>query len=184
MKRLNYLVILGALAALILAMVAIVPASADRPDHNMAIWEADWNSYMCGAGIPIPTHLEGKFVNIYFYDRYGGDRADTYHYGGTTVTYTYDDRTLTLHDSENYHWDWIDWYDAIVEIKGASYIGTIPGHGVVWGTVGKQVWLEHCYDAWDENGNWYWKCDYSLQDVSGVVFSDLGTVCNYLLNGE
>jgi hypothetical protein len=179
MKSLNYIVVLSILAALILAMVAIVPAIADKPDHRINILEDEWYSYMCDDEIPILTHQEGKCVQNYFYDRYGEDRADTYHCGGTTLTYTYNDHTLTLYASENYHWDWITWYDAIVEIKGASYIGTLPGHGVVKGTLGKQVWLETCHEEGED-----WVCDYELLDISGMVFNDQEAVCDYLLNGK
>jgi hypothetical protein len=176
MKRLNYWVVLRILGALILALVAVVPASADKPIHNIAIFEDDWITYMCD--VEIQTHQEGKYVQNYFFGRDGGDRADTWHLE-ETLTYTYDDRTLTLHNSENYHWDWITWYDAIVEVKGASYIGTLPGYGVVTGTVGKQVWLEACHEEGPD-----WVCEYTLLDVSGMIFDDQEAVCNYMLYGE
>lgn len=165
------------LVVVILAVVFAVPASADKPEHNTVYFESDSLTPMCG--VEVPTHLEGKFEQIYWFDRYGEDRGDSYHLGGTYISYTYNGHTMTLKDGENLRWYWVTWYDAILEIRGASWIGTLPGHGAVTGTVGKQVILETCHEEGED-----WVCEYIPLDLSGMVFDNPEAVCDYLLYGN
>jgi hypothetical protein len=172
MKRLNYLVVTSILGALIVAMVAIVPASANKPMHDKGFFEGD--SIFTGCEFEIPAHFDGHFEYIEWPD-YG-----VLHLLGNQLTLSYNGHTLTLHESINNRADWITFYDARLEIRGADFIGTLPGHGIVTGTAGKQVYLETC--DWGPDGDWV--CEYELLDFSGMVFDEPGAICNYLLNGK
>ena len=70
-------------------------------------------------------------------------------------------------------------YQVLMQASGALHRVTIPGHGVVWATIGRQVWLETC--LWDGTE---WVCEEELLHGPGMVFNDPETVCNYLINGE
>ena len=58
MKRLNYLVVLSIFAALILAMIAIFPASAAKPD-NFVIPLSGYEDYFCNEGFGIRYGWDG-----------------------------------------------------------------------------------------------------------------------------
>ena len=58
MKRLNYRVVWCILVVFILAMVAVVPASADRPEHSRTVSTEDGIFNVCG--VDMDSHLETK----------------------------------------------------------------------------------------------------------------------------
>ncbi len=178
MKRVSYLVALSVLAALILGLIAIVPASAETPYQEKGTLEYDFPYSTCG--FDAQAHVVMNFHRILYYDRNGADRSDSGHAGGSTISITYDDHQLTARNSENTRIEWLNFYDAIYEIAGTSWIITVPGHGAVMGTIGRQTVLESCY--FDENEQW--KCNYTLLHLSGITFNDQEAVCDYLLNGN
>ena len=181
MKRLNYLVVLSILGALIMAMVAIVSASADAPEHSKFFWEGDFNYTECGPNIPI--HVDLQYEYTLFKDKNGEAYGDAYHYGGSKITFTYNGHTLTLHGASQERWTWIFYSETYTltlgKISGASWIGTIPGHGPVWGTVGMQDFLETCTGQGEDQ-----ICQNEYYHWSGMEFFDQEAVCNYLLNGK
>ena len=182
MKRLNYIVVLCILGALILAMVATIPASAYPPEHTKFVWEEDDVQQVCG--VDLQVHLEEKYEYILWRDKNGQDYGDSYHYS-TTISYTNpsNGHTLTLHGIIQERWTWIiPWYETIAEISGARWIGTVPGHGVVIGTVGRQVYYETCHWVGEEGGEQ--ECENDYYHWSGMVFDDWDAVCDYLGNGN
>jgi hypothetical protein len=181
MKRPNYMFVLSILGVLILSICAIGPALADAPDHTKDTFEGDFDLYFCE--FDITAHLEEKSVQNYFYDRFGGDRADTIHYVGV-LTLTSNGHTMTVRNNEYYHIEWISETDAIMHVRGANWVGTIPGHGVVIGTLGNQEILETCHEEVTEEGETEWVCEYQPIDFSGWNFTDMDTLCNYMLTGE
>jgi hypothetical protein len=165
------------LGALIVAMVAIVPASADAPSHTKLRYQQDFPMNYCG--VEMQAHMDVKTNEFLYFDRYGGDRAYAIHWGGSTFYMTYNGRTLTMHVSDTERTDWITWYDAIITIRGAQLVGTLPGHGIVVGIIGRQEILETCHDEGND-----WVCDYQLLHISGLNFIDEPAVCDYFLNGN
>lgn len=179
MKKPSYWIFLSILGALILALVA-VPAGADAPEHTKIIWVADFTDSICGVD-DVPFHLEGKYEYILWRDKNGEAYGDSYHYGGTTLTFTINGHTLTLRNNTQERWTWIiPWYETIAENSGARWIGTLPGYGTVVGTVGKQVYYETC--EWVSEG--VQECENDYYHWSGMVFDDWDAVCNYMLNGN
>ncbi len=177
MKRLSCAVGLSILVTFILATVFIVPASANAPVITRGAYEADWLD--TGCPFPVPAHLDARFTEIYYLDKNGEPRLDSMHYAGSRLTLTYNGHVLTLRDSENSRITWITYFDAIYEIHGTSWIGNLPGHGMVTGVIGKQTLLESCQVVEEE-----WKCDYTLLDLSGMWFDNKEAICDYFLTGN
>jgi hypothetical protein len=172
MKRLNYLVVLSILGALIVAMVAIVPASADAWKHTKSVWSDDYTENICN--VPMQLHHEGKLEYIIFCDRNGECSGDGYHFNDY-LTITYEDRSFTLHYATGERYTWPGGEQTIGRISGAKWVGSLPGYGVVWGEAGRDVWWEACP---------YEGCDYISLHWSGMTFYDYEAVCNYMLNGK
>ncbi len=175
MKRLNYLVGLSILSALILALVASFPTSAYVPDHSLSRWEVDLNYPNCG--VDIPSHLDAKQVDNIFYDQDGDLRLTTIHYGGTKWSMTYNGHTLVWRDVENAFTVQISPTEKLGVTKGLNFSVNIPGHGLVYGTMGKVVWTQTC----SEDGS---TCSLEVLQFSGVSVGDQDAVCNYMLYGE
>ncbi len=178
MKRMRYIVALSVLAALLLGMIAIVPASAEAPFQDKETFEYDFIYGDCG--FDVPSHMVMNFHQIYYFNRFGDPRSDSYHVVGSMATLTYNNHTLFMHNSQNTRIEWITFYDAIYQITGIMWIGAVPGHGVVTGTMGRQTVLESC--NYDEEMNWV--CEYTPLHLSGIAFSDQEAVCEYLLTGK
>ena len=186
MKRSKYLTVLSILAALILALVAVVPASADKPVHETFRWDswsalpADDEENMCG--VELTVHTLGKLVYLMWLDKNGEPYGDTYH-PEAKITYILNDHEVTFQVAQNLRYTWLSSgqtsYQNLVQISGATAIATIPGHGVVYGTLGRQVLLETCHLEGTE-----WVCVEENYREPGMVFNDPETVCNYLLYGE
>ncbi len=175
MKRLNYLVGLSILTALIVALVASIPASAYQPDHSLSRWDLDLDYPNCG--VTIPSHLDAKQVDNVFFDQNGDVRLKTIHYGGTTWTMTYNGHTLVWRDVENAFTVQISPTETLGVTKGLNFAVNVPGHGIVYGTMGKVVWTNTC--AEDGSG-----CTLNVVDFSGFFAADQDAVCNYMLFGE
>ncbi len=178
MKRVSYLVALSLLAALILGMIAIVPASAEAPYQDKGGYELDFIFGDCG--FDVPGHMVVKINNAVFFDQFGEPHSASSRLGGSTATLTYNDHTMVLHNTENVRVEWITFNDAIYHTTGTVWIGTLPGHGAVFGTIGHQTVLETC--DFDEEMNWV--CEYTPLHFSGVAFNDLEAVCEYFLTGK
>jgi hypothetical protein len=172
MKRWKFLAVLSILTGFILALVVIVPASAEQPVHSRFVFELDYP--YTGCDFEVAGHLKYQFVEV------SKEAWTDRHFGGTTYTLDYNGHTLTLRNNSNGRWTWINWYDAWVDISGAEWFGTVPGVGPVSGTVGKQHLLEYCHD--EPNGDYV--CNYELLEFSGMVFNKPESICNYLLNGK
>ena len=99
MKRLNYIVVFSILGALILVIVSIVPAIANRPTIERVILDYDFIDNNCG--FDINAHLYGKSVTTYFYDKNGVSLHASCRSGGMSATETYNGHTLTWHNVEN-----------------------------------------------------------------------------------
>jgi hypothetical protein len=176
MKKLNYLIILSILVALILAMVAIVPAGAGKPGHYLDRWTLDFDYNDCGFTIP-NTHLEAKEVVTNFYNVYGIPWETSVHYGGTTWTMTYNGHTLVWRDVENSFGIEISPTETLITNKGLNWSVIVPGHGFAYATIGKIVLIQTCPEDGDE-------CTLEPIEFSGFNINDLDTVCNYMLNGK
>ncbi len=178
MKKLNRMVALSILAALVLVLVAVLPASADKPLRTRTVSTEDIIVNECG--VDIDFHRETKLGYIMFCSERKCS-GDAYHWE-EDITLTYEDRSVNFHNSMQEHFTWITYDETIGHINGASYIGTIPSHGVVWGSVGRIVWHEdECY--YNENQDWVCPIYEELQRTGFEIY-DLDTVCNYLLTGE
>ena len=102
MKRLNYLVGLSILGALILAVVAFAPANADPPVINRVVLDFDFYEESCG--FPIPAHLYGKAATTIFFNKDGEVRGWFDKNAGMSATETWNGHTLTWHNVESTHW--------------------------------------------------------------------------------
>jgi hypothetical protein len=174
MKRLNYLVGLSILGALILAMIAIVPAIAEAPSIDRVILDFDFVDRDCG--VKMPAHLTGKEVTTTFYDKDGAIRGGTLSYGGTSATITYNGHTLTWHDVENVRWQIVK-EPYTVEYIGLFWEVSVPGYGKVYGSSGRTVLA--CYLKNDEL-----ICDSEPIHWSGMSVENLEPFCNYMINGK
>jgi hypothetical protein len=172
MKRRDFLAVLSILVVLILAMVAIVPASAEKPVHSSFEFETDIPYEGCD--FALTGHLKYRAIEI------SKEAWTDRHLGGTTFTLNYNGHTLTARNNSNGLWTWITWYDAWVDIRGAEWFVTVPGVGPVSGIVGNQHILEYCHD--EPNGDFV--CEYELLEFSGMIFDKPEAICNYLLNGK
>jgi hypothetical protein len=177
MKRLNYLLAGSILVALVLALVAFFPASADKPPVERSHFEEDFVVDLCG--VEIPGHYDGVL-------KYTGLCDDKRHSCGEVAlwkenwTLNYNGREVNVHGSTRYRTTWLNWYDALYETNGSSYHGTIPGYGVVSGWSGKQVIYETCEGDWPDT----WECEYEVLHEPGMEFYDFEAICDYFLNGD
>ena len=181
MKRLHRLIAFSVLAAMILALVASAPARADKPPVERIHFEEDGTIFACG--VEFPYHWEADLKYTYLCDEKRerkGDRCGDVYLWKQEWSFTYNGHELNLLGSSRERYTWITWYDTLFEISGSSGIGTLPGHGVVWGTVGRQVIYETCQGEYPDN----WECEYKYLHEPGMVFDDYETVCNYMLYGE
>lgn len=182
MNRLSYLVILGILGMLILAMVASIPARADAPVHPVHIkyaWTDDFPVDICD--VTMTGHTETKLEYIIYCDRNDTCRGDNYHYN-EYFTLTYGDHSFTMRHAGLFGCTWLTVGEPVDEIcreSGGMYIGTLPGYGVVSGSAGRTDWYETgCRDV---NGEWV--CEtFEYLHQSGIEFWDLEPICNYMLN--
>ncbi len=171
MKRLHYLVGLSILAALLLALVVIMPGSADTPQHTKYYWSEDTTETICD--VPMNVHHEGKLEYTMFCNQ---DECTGDHYAfNDNMTLTYLDRSLNLHLANAELYSWPTEEQTIGRISGARWIGTVPGYGAVWGEAGRVVFWEACP---------YEGCDFIILHWSGVVFSNYEAICTYMLNGR
>lgn len=100
MKRLSIVVVLSLLGALIVAMVTVAPASADKPAHWTDFTEFDWtyeNCVMDGEPVIIPGHLKEYYYLTGFFDK-NGDLTKIAILSRGIATLTYNGHTLTMHD--------------------------------------------------------------------------------------
>jgi hypothetical protein len=176
MKRRNHIVVLSILGALILAMVAIVPASADGPVIEKGNFEFDYTYEGCP--FDIPAHIKAKYEYNQWYDQDGILVKQTWHWGGTEVTVTYNDHTVIAHESENYTDIWYNTGVTMTIRNGAIWVIHIPGYGFVSGFAGRDAWVEGCY--WTNSGKYV--CDWS--HWSGIEINEQDVFCNYMLNGK
>jgi len=178
MKRQNYLIVWSILAALILALVAIVPASADPPErYRFPLWgdgtytcydtELTWHEELwiqgftaCNPG----SELCGATEHVF---------RDTF-----TLTNPNNGRTLILHGGQLTRVTWINWYETLIEVTGARFMGTIPGYGPVYGSPGRHVYYETCQGEDPED----WVCEQETLFDSGPTFDDPEAICNYMVN--
>jgi hypothetical protein len=176
MKRLKYIVILSILGVFLLAMVAIVPARADKPVR----YEIDTTFNECG--IELPLHLE-ESVQLPFKCNPATELCGyTEHLTNSITTLTNPDngRTLTFRGASSTRYTWINWYETLIEFRGVRFMGTIPGYGPVFGNPGRLVTYETCTGEYPDN----WLCEQEILQDSGPTFDDIETICNYMLNGE
>ncbi len=74
MNRLNVMVVLSILAALVLTLVAVIPASAVTPAHWTDSTEFDWTYEDCvqdGEPVIIPGHLKENYYLTGYFDKNG-----------------------------------------------------------------------------------------------------------------
>ena len=184
MKRSKYLTVLSILAALILALVAVVPASADKPVHETNTWDVEgvWSGEeednFCG--VDLNVHQEGKMEYFVWFDRNGEPYADTQHAENKVTFWIDPERKVDFHYAFQWRWTWLPNGQGLSQVSGVWHLATIPGLGVVFGTLGRQEWLETCY--YNEEGEEV--CGEDFSHLPGMVFNDPETVCNYLINGE
>jgi hypothetical protein len=180
MNRLKVLSVLGVLAALLLAMVVILPARADPPEIIREHWTFDGTIDVCGP--ELPWHEEVNFSTMEHCTRGGDICGANTHYNKGKLTLSNPDTgySLTFYGASNERVVWINWYDAIYEITGNRYMVTVPGYGPIWGTPGREIVYETCEGEWPDT----WVCEYETLFFAGPSFDDLEAVCEYLLTGE
>jgi hypothetical protein len=177
MKRLKIIVVLSILGAMLLAMTAIGPASADKPDHWTDFSAFDFTYENCeqnGETVVIPGHLEETYSNTVFFDKDGNLTKGIFHARGT-ATLTYNGHILTMQDTMNDTYTWPSETETIIKITGSVWFGTLPGHGPVVGSAGNLTLRQTCSED---------DCDTETIKFSGMDFTDVDAICNYMLYGE
>jgi len=180
MKRLNYMVALSILVALILAMVAIVPASADKPVKWTDVSAFDFTYENCvqnGEPVIIPGHLEEIYSNTAFFDM-DGNLTKVFSHARGTATLTYNGHILTMQDTMNNTITWPSETETIIKITGSQWFGTLPGHGPVVGIAGNLTILQTC--PLEGGGD----CQSETIKFSGMDFTNVEAICNYMLYGK
>ena len=177
MKRLHRLIAFSILAAMILALVASAPVRADKPPVERSHFEEDGIFYVCG--VDMLYHYEADLKYTYLCDDKRDPCGDAYLWK-QEWSFNYNGNELNLHSSTRERYTWITPTETLFEISGSSIKGSLPGHGVVWGTVGRQVIYETCQRPWPDTG----ECEYDYLHEPGMVFDDYETLCNYMLYGE
>ena len=175
MKRLNYLVGLSILGALILAAVAFAPVTADKPYIDRYILDFDFYEESCG--FPIPAHLYGKAATIYFFDNDGEFRVSFNTNGGMRVTETLNGRSLTWHNVENSRWKIVEDGSFIVQEMGLLWGVSVPGYGRAVAQMGEFVVA--CHQEGEDM-----ICDEVLHSSSAKGVENIDAVCNYMINGK
>ena len=142
MKRLNYRVVLSILATLILAMVAVVPASAGPGQNEIWTGTLYWeDEFDCGEFKLVFGWTGWERVIIHW-----GTLQSVYQAHTRQFIYRQDDPESVIETSSN-NWLIVDrWEDD----KGYMLLGTwdnwvLPGIGHMWFTAGRF--------AWDSEGN-------------------------------
>jgi hypothetical protein len=174
MKRLNFRVISSILGVLVLAMVAIIPVSANMPTIERGILDFDFIFDSCG--FDINAHLYGKGVTFYFWDKDDVIQGVSGSIGGSNATITYNGHTLTWHNVENYRWTVIGEGLSLMQNTGLVWGVSVPGYGRAVARSGRSVDLCHQEGTdliCDENLFW-----------SGMYVEEIDAVCNYLVNGK
>jgi hypothetical protein len=174
MKRLNYLVGLSILGALILAVFAFAPASADPPVIDRYVLDFDFYEESCG--FPIPAHLYGKAATITYFDKDGELRGGFNTNGGMSATLTWNGHTLTFHNVENSRWRLVGDGSWIEQMTGLSWGVSVPGYGRAITYMGN--FTVACHLEGEEH-----VCDEVLKDA-GKGFEHIDAVCNYMINGK
>ena len=112
MKRRKYLAVLSVFSALILALVAVIPASADRPVHEKNawvdyewIWPAEQEDNPCGVDLNVRD--SGKMEYFVWLDRNGEPYADTQLINNDMTISVTPDREVTLHFNLKWSGSWI-----------------------------------------------------------------------------
>ena len=177
MNRLHRLIAFSILAAMILALVASSPVRADKPPVERSHFEEDSTVNVCGVDTSFHSEVDLKYTILCDDKR---DRCGDAYIWKEEYTFSYNGKELNLHSSRRERYTWIDGYHTLFEFSGSTAIGTLPGYGVVWGTVGRQVIYETCEGEWPNPG----KCTYEYLHEPGMVFNNPEAICNYWLNGE
>jgi hypothetical protein len=170
------MVILGILAAFILAMVVMVPARADQPVHiripldDSGTYPAfsDYNS----CEFEIDYVLEGT-LNIHeWYDENGDVVRANYNWSGVRNTLSANGKTLFEQDSGLNKQFIVSPTEYILVIHGHSWSIPIPGYGIAYGSIGRWV-LRVIHDGDEINS-------VDVLDRSGLNFEDPTPICDYL----
>jgi hypothetical protein len=182
MKRLNYKIGISIFVLLILALVGIVPASANAPVHVHGVWDAYFLDESCGE--PLDAHLQLVSNEFYWVDKDGLPRGESY-VGIARGSLAHEGRIVKMVSNENTSVTYLSYQDGILEVvvrgTGTDWKASVPGHGVVAGYAGNLVYTETCTQ--DEQGEW--SCEFGeVLKWSGMDFKDDDVVCNYLLYGE
>jgi hypothetical protein len=174
MNRLNYLVGISILGALILAVFAFAPASADPPVIDRYVLDFDFDEESCG--FPIPAHLYGKETTKLFFDKDGLPRAGVDSYGDLSATETWNGHTLTWHDAEHSRWRAVGEGLYTVEFTGLVWGVSVPGYGRAVASTGRLVL--GCHQEGEDV-----ICDEPIH-YAGMYVEDIDAVCNYMINGK
>jgi hypothetical protein len=182
MKKIIVITLISGLGLLLLSLVFIVPARAEKPVFEKTVWEADFDDYSCT--VPISTHIKVNSQRFFWFDKDGNPRGDSW--TGSSHGYMFhDDRIVRMHASEEGKITYVSFIDGIwkdvMETSGTQWMASVPGHGVVIGVTGKQVIEETCYFDTDQG---IWVCDTVILQRSGMTWQEPEIVCDYLLNGE
>ena len=186
MKRGNRRVVLSMLLALILAVVVFMPASADKPVHERFDWGRGGVDFIDtdACGVPLQAHLAGVTNHIVWFDQNGIPRGDQWS-GVNRGTLTNEGRIVRLVSGGASKTTYLGESDgvAVIEVagRGNTWKATVPGHGIVSGTVGNFTFRATCHLV----GEGEWDC--TIDEIlkwSGLEFPDNTEMCNYLLFGE
>ncbi len=171
MKKLKSIRVFYILVALLLAMVTIAPVTANQPEHFSSVLILDDIYSNCGPDMPI--HLEETYEGYAYFNQDGESTMFINHVFGTAAL-TYNGHTLTMNDRLETK---STVNGTVMEVRGAEWIGTVPGHGAIVGIVGNQTSQLVCKSKHKD-------CEWEVIKFSGMEFTDQEAICNYMLYGE
>jgi hypothetical protein len=159
MKRRKFLTVISILAALILALIAVIPASADAPD-NYTDYVADHWVYHCDEGFDITLGYTGWYHWVIDWDEGQGNAIVS------TFGYVYrNDKPEVVYNTKPNHWN------GIIRLgsgKGVMTVGTwdhmvMPGVGVFYLNAGRVLYdsdlnIIKVVGSWDIEGDYSGVC--------------------------
>jgi hypothetical protein len=108
------------------------------------------------------VHEIGKMEYFVWFDRNGEPYGDTRHWEIKSTLSITPDRELPMNFSYTWRCTWLSDEQTLCQTSGAIAMVTVPGHGVVFGELGRQVLLETCLEGEEE-------CDEEFYHSLGMV---------------
>jgi hypothetical protein len=172
-KRLNYLRTLFIFSIILLSFAPFTVASAGAPVHTLFVFEESGPLLDNPCDFEINYYAELRVVALLWYDEDGNLTKEVYNWAGSKDTVFTTANSLTLRRGGQISFTYISDTETIIKVTGNNWTATIPGYGIITGSVGMTEVREFYNPV---TGEW----ESELIKQGGLTFDEPEVFCQYL----